>query len=272
MRFHTTTLLLALPLSLGGAASCGTETVEPDVLFLTDSNAPAATAETWLDVIFQPNTSVADGAQYSVRVDGRRVLMSPEDPTPWRVNPGVHASKRSDNLAGGHHVVELLTPSGQVALTTSPLTFTPGRGNQIVVYGNASALRYDFFDNPTAESDAVPAGSLLVRVLNIRNDGKSVDLMSCPLTATSALDCTAATSGLAYGQIWEQVLAHGTSVGVVCNPASSADLCFGVTLTQKCYDASFTFVEPKVETIIVSQANGYFDLYDLGGLQTCTYQ
>jgi hypothetical protein len=249
-------------------AGCGTEKVEPDVVFLSDSNAAMATGETWLEVVFQPKSSVPEGTLYGMRIDGKRVLMSPEDPTPWGVNPRTHAGKRADNLAGGAHIVELLTPRGQVALTTSPIRFTPGRGNQIVVYGDASDLRYYFFDNPAEVSDAVPAGSILARVLNIRSDGQSTDILFCPLASTSTLDCTAATSGLAYGQIWEQVVARDRALTITGDAAGSAGL-WGVSFSSKCSTSSGTMVEPEVETIILSQANGYFDLYDLGGMQTC---
>jgi hypothetical protein len=272
MRFHTSTSLLRAlsPLFIvsAGAAGCGTETVEPDVFFLSESNATLATGETWLEVVFQPRTPLPDGTLYAVRIDGKRVLMSPEDPTPWAVNPGCHAGKRADNLAGGAHVVELLAPKGQVALTTSLIKLTPGRGNQIVVYGDASDLHYYFFDNPAEVSDAVPAGSILARVLNIRTDGQSVDILSCPLAPTSTSDCTAATSGLAYGQIWEQVFTRDRALTITGDVAGTAGL-WGVSFSSKCSTNTGTMVEPKVETVVLSQANGYFDLYDLAGLQTC---
>jgi hypothetical protein len=258
-------LLFIVPL---GAVGCGTETVEPDVVFLRDGNATQATGETWLEVVFQPKNSLPDGTQYGARIDGKRVLMSPEDPTPWVFNAGNHAGKRADNLAGGTHVVELLAPNGRVALTTSPIKLTAGRGNQIVVYGDTSDLHYYYFDNPVEVSDAVPAGSILARVLNIRTDGLSVDISSCPLATTTASECTAATSGLAYGQVWEQVFARDTSLSVTGEAVGTTGP-LGVHFSSKCSTALGTMVEPKVETVVLAQGNAYFDLYDLSGLQTC---
>ncbi len=266
MSFNTSTLALLFIVPVG-AAGCGTETVEPDVVFLRDGNATQATGETWLEVVFQPKNALPDGTLYGARIDGKRVLMSPEDPTPWVLNPGVHAGKRADNLAGASHVVELLAPNGRVALTTNPIMLTAGRGNQIVVYGDTSDLHYYYFDNPVEVSDAVPAGSILARVLNIRTDGQTVDISSCPLgTATAA--CTAATSGLAYGQIWEQLFTRDTTMGVTGEAVGTTGP-LGVHFSSKCSTALGTMVEPKVETVVLSQGNAYFDLYDLSGLQTC---
>jgi hypothetical protein len=70
-----------------------------------------------------------------------------------------------------------------------------------------------------------------------------------------------------YGQVWEQVLPIDSALTITGQRAGSAGS-LGVSFSPKCSNASGTLVEPKVETIVLSQSNGYFNLYDLGGPQT----
>lgn len=261
-------LTMALVPLFAGLIGCGTEQVDADVLFLSTGKAASPTPRTYLDVVFAPDdtTPVAHDAEYHVRIDGQWVLISPEDPTYVPVLPRTQMERTADGVAPGAHTYQLVDPSGKVVLTTAPLALTPGRGNQIVVYGGADQLQYQFLTYSQADLDAVPADQVLARVMNLRADRQSIDVYSCPAASTFAVaDCTIAKSGLAYGELWQQSFSRDRKLLALDLQWNIDLVCMPEMLNDQVIPEIVTYVPTFVSTV----SSGYFLLTDVNGSPTC---
>jgi len=219
-------------------------------------------------MVLWPSDSVPYQTEYRLHIDGQSVVW-PNDGTPVTLSSQTFSpAQPCNNLAGGAHIFEWVGPGDKVALTTSPLEFTSGRTHELVVYGNSSSLQYNFFGNPEAELDAVPAGSILARVLNLRTDVGGASILACPLAATSVLDCTPAKSGLAYGELWKQTFTRDMSLAIACAPLSSTELCITEPLSQRCTNGTNEGADPKSETIVLldgADGKAHLVTFDVGG-------
>jgi hypothetical protein len=254
--------LMGLALLLGGLAACGTEKVDADAIFLSDSNATYAGPPTYFESVFRPSDriDIADGAPFRLRIDGRWVLYAPETPDYVVLTAGTQSQFRADSLLAGTPSVEIVDSSGKVVLRTAPLILTPLRGNQLVVYGSRDNLQYQFFTYSPAELDGVPAEQVMARVLNARADEQAINVSSCPATVdmTSLGTCTPVKSGLAYGELWQQLFPRDTKVLV-------QGLLWSIDLWCVPPDGN-TKVTPEIVTYVASASNAYFELYDGSGI------
>lgn len=241
-------LLPALSLLLATLCGCGTETVHG--FTLNDPDDPVGMdAETDLDLLFWPDSSLTGDLRFRLRIDGQWVVWA-ADATYVTLQPRTLFPALCNNLAGAIHSVELVGPGG-VTLATGPLAFAAGRNNQLVVYGGAAGLRYQFFANSTAEVEATLEDQVLTRIISLLPESGGVDILTCPLTAASAVDCTPTKSGLTYGQLWQGTLARDGLLAVACQPADSIDLCVREPLARRCFDGTAEGRAPKTETIVL---------------------
>lgn len=265
MRFHTNATLALLL----GVAACGTEQVEPDVMFLSDGSSPAGT-QTYLEIIFAPNAAVPRGTEYRLRVDGRWALESTENPVQVMVFTDASVMRYGDALAATPRTIELVAPSGKGALTTAPLTLSRGVGNQLVVYGDGSALRYHFFGNPPAELEAVPDGAVLVRLVNTQPDQRSIDVQSCPGQLGAYGACTTHLSELSYGQLWQAILPRDSVFLAGCASPGTWEGCLRDNLANVCSTPTGDLSRTKTATFALAAGTGYFRSHEVVG--TCGYR
>lgn len=137
---------LSLLVSAAGLVGCGSEKIEADVTYLSNGSASTTAQGTYVEIIFAPDPSVEMGQEFPLRIDERSVLFSPNDRDYLTLSPGVHLSGQADELVSSSHIFELVDSQGKSRLTTAPLDLTPGRANQLVVYGNKDKLDYMFLD------------------------------------------------------------------------------------------------------------------------------
>jgi hypothetical protein len=252
-----------LALLLGTAVGCGTEQVEPDVVFLKDPSRSQA-ENAWLELAFLPDDTVSAATPYGLRIDGRLLLLSPQDRTQLLVSPGHDHFLDVDTLAGTPHVFELVAPSGEAVLTTAPLPLAQRQDNQLLIYGASSDLRYYYFPTSAWELAALADGEVLVNVVNLDPGRRAMDVHACMALGESIADCTPITSALAFGQLWQGTLSAATML---------ADRCAGSDAPASCYYGAYALVclpAPSSADDIV----GHEGEYQLGGrgyqhLETC---
>ena len=264
-RKHFPVRFLSLWVAAAGFVGCGSERIDANISYLSDGNAPASAKGTWLEIIFGPDSSFADGRELRVRIDGHWMLISPEEPSYVTIPPNIEFGRMADNLVSAAHIYQLVDPDGRVLLTTAPLDLSAGRANQIVVYGNSDKLDYYFFANTDAELAAIPSDSALARVINLRSDRAAFPVRTCPVpsdpaTITTLTDCGLAADSLAYGQIWQAIVPRATNLGVACDPPASSDLCNLQLLGRGCYvPPQYTSKTPAQITLIALRAaNAFF--------------
>jgi hypothetical protein len=199
---------------LGGiwAAGCGTESVEADVLALSNGDTTSGQPSRWFKVVFQPDSSFVVAEQgYRLRINGKWAVYSSSDPEYVTVSPAVD-EWLADNLNASPYTIELVDRAGAVLLTTSPLFLGEAdRMSYLIIFGSRAELRYTFFANSHAETDSVPDGSVLARFVNVREDDGATNIYTCA-TAYPETNCSLA-QGLTYGQTWETLLPTGTGLG-----------------------------------------------------------
>ncbi len=214
MMRHMVSKLVSGAMLLGGiwAAGCGTESVEADVLALSNGDTTSGQPSRWFKVVFQPDSSfVVDEQGYRLRINGKWAVYSSSDPEYVTVSPAV-SEWLADNLNASPYTIEVVDRAGAVLLTTSPLFLGEAdRMSYLIIFGSRAELRYTFFANSHAETDSVPDGSVLARFVNVREDDGATNIYTCA-TAYPETNCSLA-QGLTYGQTWETLLPTGTPVG-----------------------------------------------------------
>ena len=123
----------ALALVFSAASGCGSEKIDADVTYLSDSSAPTAASGTWLEIMFSPDASVDASQEFRLRMDGHWVLVAPDDSEYVELHATGEFGKAADNLAFAAHMF------------------------QSVVYGSKDKLEYSFFANTDAELASDPS-------------------------------------------------------------------------------------------------------------------
>lgn len=275
---RTTQTIRALTLlaSAVGLFGCGSERIDANVTYLADGNAPAAAKGTWLEIMFAPDSSLRPGPEVRIRVDGQWLLFSAEQPSYVTLLPVGEYGQQADNLALASHIFQLVDPDGRVRLTTAPIDLTPGRANQLVVFGSQDKLDYLFFGNTDAELASVPSGMVLARVVNVLPDRRAFPLRTCaapsdPAATTNITDCTVVADNFAYGQVWQALVPRETNLGIPCDSASPDVLCYLWGLGRSCYLSPHdeTTTPAQITLLALSDTNAYFAGSEYPVLDTC---
>jgi hypothetical protein len=251
-------------------AGCGTEKIETDVAYLTDGNAATTTSEAWATFVFAPDSSFKL-RRLSIRVDGKWLLTSPDDPRPVTVEPEGNYGRRVDALVGAPHILQLIGDDGDVLLTTSAVQFTAGRNNQVIFYGGKDDLDYYFFANSDAELATVSDGMVLARSVNLIGDRLGVPLRTCPASVGSVdkLDlsvCTVVDASFQYGELWQAVVPRDTSLAIPCDPTTPDAICYLSKLGPSCRVSTPTSPTVPAKTSfqgLTRRGQGVFESYDL---------
>ena len=262
---------LALLVSAAGLVGCGSEKIEADVTYLSNSNTSTTSPGTYLEIIFAPDPSVEMGQELPLRIDGRPVLFSPSDRDYLTLSPGVELSGQADELVSTSHIFELVDSQGKSRLTTTPLELTPGRANQLVVYGSKDKLDYMFFANTDAELASVSPGMVLARVVNLNAGYQTFPLRICPAVSDPTYDilaeCTIVADTLSYGQLWQAVVPRESAVAVPC--ASSDTICNWYPLDKSFCAPQYTSVPTQITLYGIAASNAYFFAHELSFRDTC---
>jgi hypothetical protein len=253
-----------------GLLGCGSEKIDADITYLSTSDASAAAHDTWLEIIFAPDlTTTLNNALGSIRlrIDGRWVLNSPEDPQYLTLLSWGGYYRPADNLISAPHVFEFVDSHGEVRLSTEALELSPDRANQLFVYGDKDSLAYAFFANTDAELAAIPSGMVLGRAINLRPDRQAFPLRTCPAGSIDIGECALVAEALSYGQVWQAVVPRETALGIPCSPDTPDTLC-QLSLAPTCYPGP---TQPPVaaQITLYSWVYGSFESHEIPHSRYC---
>ena len=264
-------LSLSLLASAYGLVGCGSEKIDADFAYLSNGHTSTTAPGTHLEIIFAPDPSVEMGQEFPLRIDGRPVLFSPGDRRTLTLSPGVQLSGQADELVASSHIFQVVDSQGKSRLTTAPLDLTPGRANQLVVYGNKDKLDYMFFANTDAELASVSPGMVLARVINLNAGYQTFPLRLCPAvsnpTYASLADCTIVADTLSYGQLWQAIVPRESAVAVPCD--SSDTICYWYPLGPSRCAPQYTNVPTQITLYGMGAFNAYFVAHELAFQDTC---
>lgn len=274
------TLVFALLVSAASLLACGTERIDANATYLrVDGTSDAATVAS-LDLIWAPDASMRSDQRFRVRIDGRWLLESPDNPDYVTFdNWQVEYSGISTGLALAAHTFQFVDHSGAVRLTTEPLPFTNGRASQLVVYGSPDKLEYMFFANSDAELASIPPETILARAVNLRPDRRSFPLRTCPDVRrvdrpVDVADCTIVDDSLDYAEVWQSVVQPDVGFGMPRDLAFPDTLGLTLPLSMHCRlpDSVFPYpdqVPVQIATVVWVDANPHFIANELSYPYVC---
>lgn len=207
-RCHLLTFGCALMSGLAVGA-CSTQELRPDNTMIVAKSTESGVGIIVIrdDAYTQNTLAYRNLPPYNVMVDGQFAAWDETLYVQAALNGAVFFT-----LPAGPHVYGLADDQGRVAITTPPIDMKPDfdvvKSNfnpWVIFFGGATSLRARVL---TDDANAVPAGSVHVRLMNALADHQPLQAVQCPADLHRSIvftagSCTPLGEPIAYGDVFE---------------------------------------------------------------------